>query len=61
MNTESEIKVTTSEVCVSPAHIDTNHSIRDSAFDTLAEDNDSRVINPSVYEDNDLREPLLQL
>ena len=59
MNTESVIKVTSSEVCVSPAHTGSDHSIRDTDVDTSTQDNGSGVTSLGVYGDNDLREPLL--
>ena len=59
MNTESVIKVTSSEVCVSPAHTGSDHSIGDTDVDTSTQDNGSGVTSLGVYGDNDLREPLL--
>ena len=56
MKTKSDIKITSSEVSVSPMHTSTGHEV-----DASAQDKDTANTNPMIsrYEDNDLREPLL--
>ena len=63
--TKSVVKITSSEVTMSPAHTgtgySTNNMVRDTDIDTVsAQDSDNKVINlgPGVHGDN-LREPLL--